>query len=268
MRFELKHSYFKNLQRSIKHLNLEIVKRLIPDENSFKFRFSTSEDFGHYTQSCSPDQLEALKAIASCPSDGPPVLVTGPFGTGKTYTLANAADYIFHTSVSTRCPARVLVCTQQRASADNFFECYHKLQTPKLEGYVETCIIRDYGFHNPDYRHLYKSVKDFERSCKRNSRRHSTRYLIVTTCLTAPHLANFLERDFFTHIFIDEGAHMREPEAVAPLCLASTNTKIVIAGDQHQVWIYMLHTRICIIVKGFICTSYVRWDLQCWYLVQ
>jgi hypothetical protein len=28
---------------------------------------------------------------------------------------------------------------------------------------------------------------------------------------------------------------MREPEAVAPLCLANSNTMIVIAGDHHQV---------------------------------
>ncbi len=40
---------------------------------------------------------------------------------------------------------------------------------------------------------------------------------------------------FFTHILLDEGAQAREPEAVAPLSLATKDTKIVIAGDPQQV---------------------------------
>ena len=39
---------------------------------------------------------------------------------------------------------------------------------------------------------------------------------------------------------MDEGAQAREPEAVAPLCLATKNTKIVIAGDQFQVGLYVV----------------------------
>lgn len=58
--------------------------------------------------------------------------------------------------------------------------------------------------------------------------------LVITTCLTAPHL-HFLPPGYFNHIFIDEGSHMREPEAIAPLYFASKKTKIVIAGDTNQV---------------------------------
>ena len=49
------------------------------------------------------------------------------------------------------------------------------------------------------------------------------------------HLRDLFSPGFFTHILMDEGAQAREPEAVAPLCLATKDTKIVIAGDSSQV---------------------------------
>ena len=59
--------------------------------------------------------------------------------------------------------------------------------------------------------------------------------VIATTFLTALSLRNLFRPGFFTHILIDEGAQTREPEAIAPLSLASSGTKIVIAGDSCQV---------------------------------
>ena len=61
--------------------------------------------------------------------------------------------------------------------------------------------------------------------------------MIIATCSSTINLLNkrVFSRGYFTHIYIDEGAQMREPEAVAPLGFATEDTVLVIAGDQHQV---------------------------------
>ena len=59
--------------------------------------------------------------------------------------------------------------------------------------------------------------------------------VVVTTFLTGLNIQSTVGGKFFTHILLDEAAQAREPEAVAPLCMANQNTKIVIAGDDCQV---------------------------------
>ena len=233
--FKLKHSYFNNLKRSLDRLRPDIIQRLTPNYQSFvshqpNLHMGAHPMYRPYEKLCSPDQLKALKTIALCPSSGPPVLIAGPFGTGKTRVLAVAVQFLFERPTSF---VRVLVCTQQRVSADNFLETFLNLQQARNVGFADAFLVREYGFHNPKLKRYYRSVSSLEHHISRYS--EPNRLLLVTTCLTAPHLANFLRRDFFTHIFIDEGAQMREPEAVAPLCLANSNTMIVIAGDHHQV---------------------------------
>ena len=70
--------------------------------------------------------------------------------------------------------------------------------------------------------------------------------LIVTTFLTALHLLGKVKP--FTHILIDEGAQCREPEAIAPLCLADENSKIVVTGDRLQVNVIHYNCK-CVIIK-------------------
>ena len=235
--FKLKHSYFNNLKKSLDRLHPDIIQKLTSDYHSFQSHQpnlhmgATHPMYKPYEKLCSPDQLEALKTITLCPSSGPPVLIAGPFGTGKTRVLAVAVQFLFERHTSSF--VRVLVCTQQRVSADNFLETFLNLQQARNVGFTDAFLLRDYGFHNPKLKTYYRSVQSIEHYLFRRPQPH--RMLIVTTCLTAPRLANFLRRDFFSHIFIDEGAQMREPEAVAPLCLANSNTMIVIAGDHHQV---------------------------------
>ena len=233
--FKLKHSYFNNLQRALERLRPDIIRRLNPDQQSFvafqpNVQLASHPMFRPYEKLCSPDQLHALKTIALCPSSGPPVLIAGPFGTGKTRVLAVTVRFLFEQPAPF---VRILVCTQQRVSADTFLETFLNLQQSWNSTNIDAFVVREYGFHNPKLKRYYRNVQGIQSHIRRYPQQN--RLLLVTTCLTAPHLASFLRRDFFTHIFIDEGAQMREPEAVAPLCLASSNTMIVIAGDHHQV---------------------------------
>ena len=233
--FELKHSYFNSLHNAVEQLSSEVIARIMPQEQEF---ISNSHlqipDLREYSSNCSEDQLNALQAIAACPSNGPPILVAGAFGTGKTRLLAIAAHCILQ-GKSSRQPARVLVCAHHRASADTFLECFFdpdlNQRPPQVD---EIYLIREYGYRLPNLQRCYRTVFQFQSYIERSSYRNRSNFLIITTCLTALHLAKFLPRGFFTHILLDEGAQTREPEAVAPLSMAGRNTKIVIAGDQNQ----------------------------------
>ena len=257
--FELKHSYFNNLRTAVKCLSPVVIARIVPEVQIFLAnREILVADLHQYRQYCSGDQLNALQAIATCPSDGPPIVIAGAFGTGKSRILAIAAHY-FQRKNSEH-PARVLVCTQQRTSADTFLDCYLNLMDPQEE---EVYHIRSsYGSSNPKLEPFYRSVSDFRRYIERSSYRNRSKFLIITTCMTALQLARIVPREFFTHILLDEGAQMREPEAVAALSMAGRNTKIVIAGDQNQVSFVQLSICSNMILTYFLCLP--RWVQRCW----
>ena len=236
VQFELKFSYFRSLKDAVRNLDKHTIERILPQPEQFEPSQPVSETrLTRYERFCSSDQLRALKVIASCPASGPPVLISGPFGTGKTRVLAIAAHYFIDQSIEEgRQSLRILVCTQQHTSADAYLEMFNNLASKKKDVTIIR-LIPEHTWRNPSLRQFYRSVKDFKRGIERNSFRNRQRFLLVTTCLTAPQISDVLPKSFFTHIFLDEGAQMREPEAVAPLCLAGKATKIVIAGDKYQV---------------------------------
>ena len=235
VRFELKHSYFDSLHRSLNQLRLEVISRILPEEEDFsKIGIQSVLIPRQYKTALelSPDQVHALQTIVSCPPKGPPVLIAGPFGTGKTRILATAAHYFLQQG---RRPVRVLVCTQQQVSADTFLQCYLDLMMPPLRDVYIVRLSPEFGYRRQDLRRWYKTVAWLRKEFERSSDSRQRKFLIITTCQMALLIINILGREFFTHILLDEGAQMREPEGVAPLCMASKYTKIVIAGDQHQV---------------------------------
>ena len=234
--FRLKFSYFLSLKDSIRQLKKDAISRIFPSSTNFTpIKNAECCMLESYREYCSPDQYEALKVITSTPAAGPPVLIAGPFGTGKTRVLALASHYSVEESVSKNSRLAILVCMQQQTSADAFLAMYINLTSMN----EEITIFRLQPKHPTQKNKFTKTVDNFKKEIKRNSFRSQQRYLIVTTCLTAKQIADVLPPWFFTHIFLDEGAQMREPEAVAPLCMASKDTKIVIAGDKFQV--HFLH---------------------------
>ena len=61
--------------------------------------------------------------------------------------------------------------------------------------------------------------------------------VLITTLSTSRMLWKFCKDGLrFTHIMIDEAAQAMEPECIAPLVMADDKTKIVLAGDQMQVF--------------------------------
>lgn len=228
VKFNLKKSYFNDLMRSVQDLEQSVISRIMPVAESFNEVPEADVDLKDFKLYCSEEQLLALRSIVVLPSNSPPILLVGAFGTGKSRLLALFARYL-QKSQPRGCPVRILVCTQQRVSADKFLEYYLEAYVGSQSGNV--IVIREYALDRVDhrYREYYMMSKEFKVKSK-----NSNNILVITTCLTAPHL-EFLKRGYFTHIVVDEGSQMREPEAVAPLYLADANTKIVIAGDQNQV---------------------------------
>ena len=153
--------------------------------------------------------------------------------------LAIAAYYITEMA---REPARVLVCAHHQASADNFVESYFgDMVTNFQEKHSwQARFIRltssHYNARSEKFAKFYMNFYNLRKEVQsRRSSISSSNLVIATTFLTALRLRDLFDPGFFTHILLDEGAQSREPEAVAPLSLASSGTKIVIAGDSCQV---------------------------------
>ncbi|KFM82919.1 putative helicase with zinc finger, partial [Stegodyphus mimosarum] len=184
-----------------------------------------------------PKQKEAILAITTPLSIRlPPVLIIGPFGTGKTFTLAQAVKIILSDPQS-----RVLVCTHSNSAADIYIREYFHPQV--AEGKLEATPLRIY------YRHrwvatVHPTVQQYCLVSTAGSDRNfnmpnvddvKKHRVIVTTLSTSRYLVQLgLEKGFFTHILIDEAAQAMECEAIMPLSLANENTRIVLAGDHMQ----------------------------------
>ena len=224
--FLLKHSYFRNLHKSLDKINSRIISCLIPSYLQPGQESLCRIPVGEFLLLDKEYQLLALKKIITCDNSAP-FLLTGPFGTGKTRLLATAAITFLKRPAN-----RVLICTSHLHLADAYIDnCFGPMTEHKALPY-NVNPVRLVGIH---YRYSGKYQYLFKSTCvQQDIKSIKCSRLIITTFLTALQLIN-LKVKCFTHILIDEGAQTREPETIAPLCLADDNTKIVIAGDHLQV---------------------------------
>lgn len=220
VKFEVKHLYFDGLRQALSKLTDAGVQKMVPQICDFA---NTSAEPFMCGKPPYPElnldnyQRRALFTILNC-SPGAPVLVTGPFGTGKTRLLVRAAYEIL------RIPGnRVLMCAHHQNSVDTFIDYFGKISWRKKV--VRIVLNKNYVIKNkPKYPQFFKA-----RSKLQNLDNYD---LVATTLGTSHRLNNQCE---FTYILIDEGAQTREPETISPLCFATMHTKVVIAGDHLQV---------------------------------
>ena len=169
-------------------------------------------------------QQRALRTILNC-APGAPVLVTGPFGTGKTRLLARAAYEILKSPRS-----KVLICAHHQASVDTFV----KILGEVIDNDIMIRVIPNESYHSKirdEYDHIFVPRYEVNYSLENAGIR-----LVITTLGTS----NLRIRSKFSHILIDEGAQTREPEIISPLHFAREHTKIIIAGDHLQV-LYLIN---------------------------
>ena len=230
-------SYFDKLHNALSYLPFEVINRLVP----------TAEDFvAMNSESCEQlsiipldEYQEKILQTVFDPLSNAIVTVCGPSGSGISQTLMAATYLILKANEY----SKVLVCTRQESSADLFLEQYLEVTDERhaKDVYLTRMI------PNSDYKYNKKYKEWYDTYEKMKSYLTNVR-LVVTTCLNSPAFVkesgSGINLGFFTHIFVDEGAQMQEPELVTPLCLATSVTKIVIAGNPFEVQIlYRMHLK-------------------------
>ena len=244
--FEVKHLFFDSLHNILNKLPDYMVRRLLPCNEDFDEAVRSKqtvaissvpkeyEDILHVRfHEMQQDQLLPYQIALSCQSGAPPVLISGAFGTGKTCFLSTVAYcFISHAQIQ-GIPARILICAHHQATADTILQTYFG---PMLEHQSLPLQVKVIRITSNNYRFNKKFCHPIHKFRQESHEYSNTQTLvIITTFLTSLQLRGLYPLGFFTHILIDEGAQAREPEAIAPLCLASLETKIVIAGDPRQV---------------------------------
>ena len=185
-----------------------------------------------------PKQREAIIAITAPLSiQLPPILIHGPYGTGKTYTLGKAIEQLLKKEGN-----KVLVCTRSNSAADLYIKEY--LDPAFLERKNGNRLLRVY-YHNRWVQTVHPTVQKYcliDTDPVTSTRKFRTPVLadledkevVVATLSTSRILAQLLTPGHFTHILLDEAAQAMETEAIMPLVLATAATRIVLAGDHMQ----------------------------------
>ncbi len=241
VKFELKHSYFGRLHTVLNNLPWQVITRLTPIRKAFSSASSNSsykiDPYVEYPN-IELDEMQ-MKALNNILKSSPrlPVLVAGPFGTGKTRLLARAAYEILENSST----SRVMICAHHQVSANTFLEHFGSMildeDIPWDVEMVRVVPNSSYQKRKDKYSRFVKTKFELRGNLQKSR-------LVITTLGVGAHILSALpgdtpeeKRQFFTDILIDEGAQTREPETVGPLCVAGVNTRIIIAGDHCQVGI-------------------------------
>ena len=99
VKFEVDHSYFYNLNDIIFKISDEALRRIIPIREDFDegFQLRPIPKTKFPQLKLDKDQFHGLQTMLFSQSSAP-VLIPGPFGSGKTHLLAVAAQEIVHYS--------------------------------------------------------------------------------------------------------------------------------------------------------------------------
>ncbi|XP_006877510.1 PREDICTED: putative helicase Mov10l1-like [Chrysochloris asiatica] len=170
------------------------------------------------------DQKLAVRRILNGACRPIPYILFGPPGTGKTVTLIEAALQVYTTLPD----SRILICAPSNSATDLLCLRLHqtKMVYPgimvRVNAHCRSEVISD------AIKSYCKTSEDLQKA---------SRYrIILTTCSTAGLFYQLgLRVGHFTHVFVDEAGHAREPDCLIPLGLISDSKgQIVLSGDPMQ----------------------------------
>lgn len=228
---------FDPLHHAVDQVDLKLIFPTIPSHTVLPYyRQKCDRPYFAKVQSLSDEQLQAVDIIIK-EEPKPLILLLGPFGAGKTKTIAKSVERILTEENS----KNILICTHSNSAADLYIEEYfHPLHGTNNSQYIKPLRI------NWEHRYV-SSVSDvilayclrdlntglFKKPSDKDIKEHN---LIISTLMTAALIVRLdLPSNYFSHIFIDEGAQAIEPEAIIPLSVATAETTVVLAGDHMQV---------------------------------
>ena len=159
-----------------------------------------------------------------------PLLIFGPFGTGKTQTLVELA----YQSFTQRKDSRILICTLSNSAAD--IVASRLVSIGAIAGSPNN-LLRLYA-STRKLEQIHHKLQPFTYSDPKTGEftvpPHISSYrIVVVTCANAVRIQH-LPKGHFSHIIVDEAAQLLEAEVLHPLSLANQNTSIVMAGDPMQ----------------------------------
>ena len=238
---------YRYMHRAIKRIDLKLV---FPNQWRRESPTMTRNQPEH--EALNRDQADALHRIVASPGS-PPLLLLGPFGTGKTQTIAEAVKELCRRQA--RDPTlnlRMLVCTHSNSAADHYINDYlHEFVQREMAADTDCRPLRvcwEHRFTSTlsdtvlQYCLINQKNGKFLTPRRRDVEGHR---VVVTTLVTADVLVQLgLPLGYFTHIFIDEAAQAMEVEAIIPLGLADAKTTVVMAGDHLQVQYRAPQTRL------------------------
>ena len=245
VKFLVNYKYFSDLTRSVREIPDSILKQLIPQKEDFREtkHHQMNSALPEYLDSC---QVNAIRKIVCCQS-AVPILISGPIGSGKTHLLCIATKLILDESQLFGRDAHILLCCHHQITACTLINMLVELNHHLSGEFVRVVSETAYRPHEQKSINISRFIANIPKYLNK-------KYLvIVTTYITSLRMnhntnGTSFPPGFFTHIFIDEGAQSREPECIAPLCMANKDTQIVIVGDPMQV--YTLLTFPVLIVKS------------------
>ena len=239
--FIVKYSYFDHLHHAVVKAPQYVLKCLLPNVFSFGGLFLTF-DPRHSDFRCMEldrkHQLKALEMIVSESSSTreptPPVILYGPFGTGKTRILARAAYEVMMNGVNKKKRAKILISAHHEISITTFITAYFGVIRRNFPLPFQVILISRRHNKGP-YADMCMTPEEF--ALHSDGVRTMSHVIVIATYTMSLNLYQYLysPEGFFTHIFLDEAAQVREPEAITPLALATKDAKIVLAGDTQQV---------------------------------
>ncbi|CAK9160682.1 unnamed protein product [Ilex paraguariensis] len=178
------------------------------------------------------EQISAIGMILGC-NGGPPYVVHGPPGTGKTMTIVEAILQLY----TMRKNARILVCAPSNNAADHILEKLLMTKAVRVqhrEIFRLNALTRSFEDVKPD--HIsYCFAEEFIFKCP--PLRDLMRFKIIISTYTSASLlyAEGIKRGHFSHIFLDEAGQASEPEVMVPLSnLCRGDTVVILAGDPMQ----------------------------------
>ncbi|XP_074646768.1 3'-5' exoribonuclease HELZ2-like isoform X2 [Tubulanus polymorphus] len=181
------------------------------------------------------DQIDAVDQMINLRTGyTAPLIIYGPFGTGKTETIAQGVMLL----LKQRRDVRILISTHSNSAADLYILKHlnkfiqQQKKTIKIGRLIQPArrveTVHDdvsyYCFLSCDRRNFILPTKQQLLECQ----------VVIATMSMAPYLISQEMRGCFTHILLDEAAQAMECETIMPLVLATDKTCTVVAGDYMQ----------------------------------
>lgn len=238
--FEVKHNYFDTLHKAIVDIPHSMILKVVPSQECTPKSSSMERKAKpHHKKHWNLDdagQMQALDLILNS-SPSVPVIVTGPFGSGKTKLLGHAAHEFVNVGLASKKPTRVLICAHHYYTIETITKIL--AQEFQMKPRVTVVKIVPNDFKRESSNIVYCNINNFTNDVKRGRYIHDQILVIITTYTMSLQVANVLSSNYcpfrFTHILLDEAAQVREPECIAALALGDKTTKVVLAGDSKQV---------------------------------